>query len=97
MLRYNLLAKTSCNKLIFTINDTENIHYEKHSYIIPIILKEKYSENKFNENDFRNNLKFIGNYFYMMFIEDYKITSIEAKIIFKKKFPHIKITDKDIN
>ena len=52
-------AKTSYNKLtkIFTIKDTEHIDYEKHNNIIPTILKEKYKNNEFIENDFKDNLR----------------------------------------
>ena len=32
-----------------------------------------------------------------MFIEDYKITPTEAKIIFRKQFPNIDLADQDIN
>ena len=70
---------------------------DKHTYLIPKIIKEKYTKNEFTENEFKDNLKLLGYYFYQMFIEDYKITPTEAKIIFKKKFPNIDITDKDIN
>ena len=38
-------------------------------------------------------MKLRGYYFYQKFIEDYKITPTEAKIIFNKKFPNINISD----
>lgn len=79
------------------MNDTEHIEYEKHSYIIPIIIKKQFEKNEFIEKDFKDNLKLLGYYFYHIFIEDSKITPTEAKIIFKNKFPNIDIEDKYIN
>lgn len=54
----------------------EHVAYEKHIYAIPLIIKEKYDNNSFIADDFKDNLKLLGNYFKIMFIKDYRLTPI---------------------
>ena len=58
-------AKGSFNKLTeqFVPQDIEHIDYEKHTYVVPQIIKEKFKKDSFVESDFKNNLIMIGNYF----------------------------------
>ena len=90
---YNLLNDT------FSIDEnTEHIEYEKHhmQHTNFNVIKEKYDNNKFKESGFVDNTKLIGLYFKHMFMEDYKLTPIDAKYIFTKKYPNINLKVKDI-
>ena len=92
-------AKGIFNKLTgeFFPNETPHINYEKHTYIVPEIIKTKFKNDKFVETDFKDNLVLIGNYFKYLFLEDYRLTPVEAKDKFKSKFPNIDLSGKDIN
>ena len=89
--KYNKLSEK------FIIGETKHIPYEQHSYIIPKILKEKFNNDLFNENDFKNNLKNIGHYFKLLFLKDYTLDPTTAKSIFSRRFPNIDLTGNDIN
>ena len=52
---YNKLKNT------FTPNLINHIPYEKLTYIIPDLVKEKFKEDTFLEKDFNDNLKLLGN------------------------------------
>ena len=53
--RYNKLTEA------FTPDTISHIDYDKHSYIIPKLVKDKYKNDSFV--DFNNNMKLIGLYF----------------------------------
>jgi len=75
------------NKNIFypsTEKEQQHIDYELHAYVIPKILKEKYDQNKFVENDFyrkdkKLNKNIIGFYFKFMFLKNYNLKPTYAK------------------
>jgi len=92
-------AKGIYNKLTgeFSPNEIAHINYEKHTYIVPEIIKSKFKDDSFVISYFKDNLILIGNYFKYLFLEDYRLTPIEAKDKFKQKFPNIDISGKDIN
>ena len=47
--------------ILFSIDENpEYIEYEKHTYTISFIIKEKYDNNKFKESDFVDNIKLLG-------------------------------------
>ena len=99
MLRFIMTdsAKYNKNIEIFTPNEIQHILYEQHTYTIPNIFKEKYKNDSFIEEDFKDNLKILGNYFILMFIEDYSLEPITAKIKFKSKFSSINSPGKYVN
>ena len=73
-------AKANYNKLLgkFTLADIKHIEYEKQSYVLPKIIKDKYKDNLFKEEDFIDNLSLIGNYFKQMFLEDYRLSILDV-------------------
>ena len=70
----------------------QHILYEKHTYIIPNLVKEKYKNDNFVDEDFKDNLKFLWNYFKYMLIGNYSLDPATSKIKFKSKFPSIDLT-----
>ena len=69
-----------------TEKEQQHFDYELHSYVIQNILKEKYNQNKFVENDFygkdkKLNKNIFGFYFKFMLLKDYNL----------KPFPNINL------
>ena len=77
---------------------TKHIPYEEHSYIISKEFSEKYQNNMITENDFNSDKKkfFIRQYFKILFNDDPNLMPIQAKDIFKNKYPHIDLSSKEI-
>ena len=74
---YKYICKNKEGKNI-TLADVKHIEYEKHSYVLPKIIKDKYKDNLFKEEDFIDNLSLIGNYFKQMFLEDYRLSILDV-------------------
>ena len=77
---------------------TKHIPYEEHSYIISKEFSEKYQNNMITENDFNSDKKkfFIRQYFKILFNDDPNLMPIQAKDIFKNKYPNIDLSSKEI-
>ena len=92
-------ANSKYNKLkdVFTPTTISHIPYEKLSYIIPDLVKQKFKENTFIEKDFKDILRLLADYFKIMFINDYNLDPTLAKINFNKKFHNMDLTEADIN
>ena len=84
------------NNQVFTPGTTPHIPYENHSYIIPKLLYNKFKNNEFKEEDFIDNMKNIGYYFKLMFLNDFTLDPTLAKSIFKGKYPNVDISGKEI-
>lgn len=90
-------GKYNKNNEIFLPGEIDHIPYENHSYVIPKLMKEKYEKDEFIEEDFKNNIKILGQYFKLMFLKDYTLDPTITKSIFKNKFPNIDLSGNDIN
>ena len=64
---------------------------------MPKLIKEKYKNDSFKEEDFNNNFKLLGLYFKEMFIKNYTLDPTTAKAIFTHKYPNIDLEDPEIN
>ena len=86
LFRYIMPSQRIINKETekFIPGEISHIEYENHTYIIPKYVKGNYINNTFKEEDFKDNLKLIGNYFKYMFINDITLDPTIAKSIFKK-------------
>lgn len=79
-------------KIFFIHLPKQHNDYELHSYVIPIILKEKFDKNKFVENDFygkdkKLNKNIFGFYFKFMLLKNYNL----------KPFPNINLNTKELD
>ena len=79
-------ASAKYNKLknVFTPTSISHNSYEKLSYFIPDLIKQKFKKDTFIEKDFKDNLRILVNYFKMMFINDYNLDPTLAKVNFNK-------------
>lgn len=63
---------------------------------MPKLIKEKYKNDSFKEENFFYDMKLLGLYFIEMFNNNYTLDPTSAKAIFKPKYPNIDLTEPEI-